>query len=148
MEHSSGIATLIFKYIQKDLTPAEADQLQRWIAQSEKNRMFFEEVTQPGLLFAEAQGREEDDRDINMNEAWQKLVNKGIPSQTQTYYMEFERPSSRRRWYAAAAVLFLCMVGGGIYYLLENEKRVQPPVTVVKPNPLPKPPVNNDVLPT
>jgi hypothetical protein len=146
MEHSTGIATLIYRYLRKDLTPGEAAQLQMWIEQSEKNRIFFEEVTQPGLLFTEAQEREEDDRTINMDEVWQKLVDKGIPSQT--YLMELERPSTRGRWYAAAAVLFLCMVGGGIYFLLLNEKRVQPPVTVVKPNPLPKPPVNNDVSPT
>jgi transmembrane sensor len=145
MEHSRGIATLIFKHIRKDLTPEEADLLQRWIEQSEMNRMFFEEVTQPGQLFTEAQTREEDDRDINMNEVWQKLVNKGIPAQT--YYMEMERPSSRRGWYAAAAVLFLCLLGGG-YYFLTTQKHAQPPIAEIKPKPPSTPVIKNDVMPT
>jgi transmembrane sensor len=140
MENSTGIAALIFRYIRKDLTPAEADQLQRWVQQSDKNRLFFEEVTQPGYLFTEARIRDELDRDIDKNEAWQKLVDRGIPTQ-EYYYME--PPSSRKQWFAAAAVLFLCALAGW-YFWPKPQPPVQPPVVKTTPKRVIP---NNDLVP-
>lgn len=137
MERSTAIAALIFKYIRKDLTDREADQLQSWIEGSPKNRLFFEEVTRPGYLFAEAQNREENDREIDLQIAWQKLLNKGIP--VQTWY---PRSSvNNRRWYYAAAVLILIILGGG-YFWLNRERPVKDIVTSAKQQPM-----QNDVSP-
>lgn len=143
MEHLAGIPTLIFKYIRKDLTSEEANQLQRWIEQSEKNRIFFEDVTQPGHLFKEAQSRSADDQEINMDAVWQKLVDKGIPNE-RTYIPYIpEQSTGRGGWYAAAAVLLL-LIAGGAWFLLNRKPVVQDIVTVA---PTKQQPISNDVSP-
>lgn len=146
MEHSTGIATLIFKYIRKDLTDVEADQLQRWIEASEKNRLFFEEATTTGHLFAEAQSRDEADREIDMPQAWQKLLNRGIPvREYHPYYPSgsiVENPARQRWYYAAAAVVFLALLAGG-YFWLNREQ----PVKDIVVTPTKQQPVKNDVSP-
>jgi ferric-dicitrate binding protein FerR (iron transport regulator) len=143
MEHLAGIPTLIFKYIRKDLTTEEANQLQRWIEQSEKNRIFFDEVTQTGHLFKEAQSRSADDQEINMEVVWQKLVDKGIPKE-RTYIPYIpEQSTGRGGWYAAAAVLLL-LIAGGAWFLLNRKPVVQDTVALT---PAKQQPISNDVSP-
>lgn len=140
MENSTGIAALIFRYIRKELTPAEADQLERWLQQSVKNRLFFDEVTQPGHLFTEARIRDALDRDIDKNELWQRLVHRGIPTQGY-YYME--PASSRKQWLVAAAVLFLCALAGW-YFWPKPQSPLQPPVVKTTPKQVAP---DNDLVP-
>jgi ferric-dicitrate binding protein FerR (iron transport regulator) len=114
MENSTVIATIIFKYIRKDLTPAENGLLQDWIHASEDNLIFFEECVQTGRLFTEAQEREKYDQEINMAELWPKMVSRGLPTPA------FElKPSNKRTWMSVAAVLLVIAILGGTYWWLQ-----------------------------
>src|SRR4026209_2350712 len=44
MKHSKKISRLLFKYLQGKITVEEAIVLEQWKAQSEENRLFFDEL--------------------------------------------------------------------------------------------------------
>jgi transmembrane sensor len=131
VENSTRIATLVYKYIRKDLTVEETAELQAWVYQSDKNRIFFEETIQPGHLFDEAQNRDEEDRHINLDEAWQKLLAMGIPAEVPIRARGGKVTPMRRRWLVAAA-LVLAVTMGALYLLLQKQPVHEPAVTVKK----------------
>lgn len=135
MENAKAIATIIFKYIRQDLTPAENDLLQEWIHQAPENRMFFEECTQTGHLFLEAQERQRFDQEIEMEPLWQRLTARGIPTGS---YQFTTSTTARRRVYAVAVLLIIAIMVGGIYLALQRNykgsSKEAPAVTKKDPN--------------
>jgi ferric-dicitrate binding protein FerR (iron transport regulator) len=119
MEHNQDIIELIYRYIRDELTAEEQVRLQQWVNGSATNRQFFTEVTQPGKLFSESMMREELDERIQLDQAWQKLLAKGLPANTITtapYGRKAKVFRIRFILYAVAASVALFILAGVYLY--------------------------------
>jgi transmembrane sensor len=115
MSESAEITSLLFKYLCNDLSVTERTILESWIGESETNRRFFDEVTAPGYVFAEAMVREQDDKEIDIDASWERLVAKGLPTIRVIERSRVKR--LRTTTYIVAATVTLLVVAGA-YWLL------------------------------
>lgn len=126
MASSADIVQLIYKYVRNDLSVAEETRLNKWLQESVTNRRFFEEVTATGHLFTEAMEREQVDKQLNVEEAWQRLSTVGLPT-TEIHHIEPSQPARLIRLrtvkYVVAASVTLIVLSGA--YLLLRPKAKQ-----------------------
>jgi transmembrane sensor len=126
MAASADIVQLIYKYIRNDLSVAEETRLNEWLQESLKNRRFFDEVTATGHLFAEAMAREQEDKQVNVDDAWRRLSAVGLPT-TETHHIEPSQPARLIRLrivkYVVAASVTLLVISGAYLLLRPGAKQ-------------------------
>lgn len=119
MSASKEIIHLIYKHIREDLSVDEETRLQGWIRESWKHRQFFEEVTTSGYLFTEAMARERDDKQIDLEAAWEKISAVGLPTTSippiSTTSKTRILPLRITRYLVAASVTLLLGVGAYVW---------------------------------
>jgi ferric-dicitrate binding protein FerR (iron transport regulator) len=125
MAASADIVQLIYKYIRNDLSVAEEARLNNWLQESVTNRRFFDEVTATGYLFAEAMAREQEDKQLNVDDAWRRLSTVGLPT-TETH-IEPSQPARLIRLrivkYVVAASVTLLVISGAYLLLRPRAKQ-------------------------
>lgn len=118
----------ILKHLRGELSIAEKNELDIWLASNDNNRILFEELTNEALLKKELQFLDS----IEAEAAWQKIEAQGkkpakiVPIK-----------NNRRWWYAAAAVLLL---GGFLTYRFAFKQPDKAPIVKTTPE-------KNDVAP-
>lgn len=112
MNTTSGTGFLLFKYLRGDLSAEERARLQAWRREDPQHQAFFDEVTQPGHAFAEAMEKDQIVQELNLEEAWQKLVKRGGVPRPAAAPALTHRIILYRYAAAIALVLMLC---AGIY---------------------------------
>lgn len=126
MAASADIVQLIYKYIRNDLSVAEEARLNNWLQESVTNRRFFDEVTAPGYLFAEAMAREQVDKQLNVDDAWRRLSTVGLPT-TEIHHIEPSQPARLIRLrivkYVVAASVTLLVISGAYLLLRPRAKQ-------------------------
>ncbi|HEY8893692.1 MAG TPA: FecR domain-containing protein [Niastella sp.] len=126
MAASADIVQLIYKYIRNDLSVAEEARLNNWLQESVTNRRFFDEVTATGYLFAEAMAREQEDKQLNVDDAWRRLSTVGLPT-TETHHIEPSQPARLIRLrivkYVVAASVTLLVISGAYLLLRPRAKQ-------------------------
>jgi transmembrane sensor len=126
MAASADIVQLIYKYIRNDLSVAEEARLNSWLQESVTNRRFFDEVTATGYLFAEAMTREQEDKQLNVDDAWRRLSTVGLPT-TETHHIEPSQPARLIRLrivkYVVAASVTLLVISGAYLLLRPRAKQ-------------------------
>jgi ferric-dicitrate binding protein FerR (iron transport regulator) len=105
---------LIAAYLSGNITAVEKDDLMRWVAESEPNRKFFEELVD---LWAAAAGDDAEPWPTPTEVAWQKLEGKLFPAaeKMQPQGAAIRPLRSQRVWIrpvAAAAAIALLIVAG------------------------------------
>jgi len=108
-EKAYRIAYLIAGFIRRTLTEAEHDELDRWIEESDKNMLLFEELT--------------DEKNIEANLAWMDKVQTEKALEKASRQVRFSPPAKskkRRLWPFIAAASLLVMVIA--LYLIKPKK--------------------------
>ena len=106
----------ILKYLRGELSIAEKNELDIWLASNDNNRILFEELTNEVLLKKELQFFDS----IETEAAWQK-----IEAQGKKTAKVIAIKNNRRWWYAAAAVLLL---GGFLTYRFAFQQPDKTPI--------------------
>jgi transmembrane sensor len=116
MRDSKELVRLIYRHIRQELTNDEASELQAWIHESEKNRLFFERAVDANQLMEEIHSREEQDLFLDEDKAWEKFQSLGLHAIT-------NRGSIFRIvWWKYAAAVILLLVCVTYFIMLRNEK--------------------------
>jgi transmembrane sensor len=132
------ISDLIVKFVRSELSETEKAALETWINFSEQNRSSFEEITNGRLLMDDLHAWQ--NAGIEANEAWQKLVEAGLPVANGK-----SKLITIRWWkYAVAAALLVC-TSLTAYFFLFRTNGGQKSVTDTQVQPVPA--TNNDVPP-
>lgn len=115
-DHPQHIARLLLLHLQGELTPAETEELQAWLALSDRNRHFFDHLSEHDM--AQWMVREELDQHLHVKDQIFYRIQHGIqtpesiPVATEQE-VAVRRLSARRLWWAAA--IFALVLGGGAY---------------------------------
>jgi len=118
----------ILKHLRGELSIAEKNELDAWLASNDNNRTLFEELTNKALLKKELQFFDS----LEVEVAWQK-----IEAQAEKPTKMVSMKTNHRWWYAAAAVLLL---GGFLMYRFVFQEPNKTPIVKTTPE-------KNDVAP-
>jgi len=127
VENHAKISALLIRHFRQELTPEDSADLQSWLQQSEKNRLFFDELNNLPALITEVRAYQEG-KQIDLEEAWAKMRVHGWDAPVKP-----ERKVIQLKWwrYVAAAVIIL-FVSLGIYYLKKPGRALPEAPVVVK----------------
>jgi len=103
------IAPLLLKYLRDELTVEEEIRLNKWASESERNRVFLENISEEKILKTAS--------DYNEESVWEK-IQRGISEPAVVPLMpSYQRPFYRR--YEAAALIII-MLGAGTWLIWNN----------------------------
>jgi transmembrane sensor len=123
-EKVEKIASLLDKYLKDELSAEDKPELENWLAEDEKNRLLFSEITDKEVLLKKLKQY----TGVNSEAVWQQTLEKINTQQGRLVIMP-----RKRAWlkYVAAAVVAGLVVGSGFYFFNTSTKHnVDQPVAV------------------
>jgi transmembrane sensor len=101
MTTNQQIGVLIHKFMTEEISVSEKAILDRWIAESEENRLFFEEASQSHRVLESLRERHQVVTDTDQQRAWQRMLDGGmVPGIAKVVKPRFAR-------YVVAAAVFV-----------------------------------------
>lgn len=118
-EKAMRIAYLVAGFLQQTLTPAEHEELDRWVEESDENMLLFEELTDEDNIAAGLQKMRESDTARAYEKAKEGLV--------------FTLPKQRRSLWPYAIAASLLLTAGALYLLRSPSRTTSQPVAATQP---------------
>lgn len=115
-------AAFILKYLRNELADHEKAQLDIWLAENEKNKVLFEQLTNDQIIQQELKFFET----LSVDTAWQK-----IKAHTNEQKKVINMNRRRRWWYAAAAAVLL--IGTFSIYQFSGKRSTRTEIAKQKP---------------
>lgn len=106
MENYAEIAGLLFRHLQGRLTPEESAQVEAWVAASEQNRQFFDDINNPQALMEEVRALEEVP-EIDLEAAWNRIKEQAWEKPAM---VPLKPVTKIKRWTAIAAVMIALLI--------------------------------------
>lgn len=111
LEKEFYISRLITAYLQDSASDEEKQQLENWLEEDPKNRIYFEEICQQQLLKEKLQLFQSPDK----VSVWQKTIGKIQEEDTNFFSRHKERKIYNRRFLAAVAAVFVIFFATMLY---------------------------------
>lgn len=124
MNHLEDIKELLIRHFRQELNSDDAACLMKWLSQSEKNRLFFDELNDIGELMANVRIYEEI-KQIDLNEAWKKM--KELKWNCASKPEENQTGGWIKIWVAASVVLCVFV---GIHVYRQINRQCEFPVVI------------------
>lgn len=123
-EKVEKIASLLDKYLKDELSAEEKPELESWLAEDEKNRLLFSEITDKEVLLKKLKQY----TGVNSEAIWQQTLAKINAQKGRLVVMPRKRAWAK---YVAAAIVVGLVVGSGLYFFNTGTKHnVDQPVAV------------------
>jgi ferric-dicitrate binding protein FerR (iron transport regulator) len=136
VEQYDIISQLLIRHFRQELSPEDATELEAWLNENEKNRLFFEDLNDAPEIIADVR-RFGEQRNVDLPDAWEKM--KAL-SWEQLVVRQPAKVVQMRWRYVAAVVAGVLIILAVRYYFQRFNKPSDAPVVVkavqqdVKPN--------------